>query len=142
MVIICQHTGEKYWFPLAKATFAKCWGEFRRLILKLGMKNWVLKVISYYYIVWQIHQLFTYIYLVNFSYLKYFKTLCKTSRKDLFRNLSEWKKVPLPVVCPIEKMSHWQANNKDKLLCTRYRVIWEIIHRIRIYGTQDMGKSS
>ena len=32
-------------------TFAECWGKFQRLIFKLGIKNWVLKVISRYYIV-------------------------------------------------------------------------------------------
>ena len=131
----------KYRFPLAKAmAFTESQGKFWRLILKLGIKNWVLKVISYYYIVWQIHQLFIYIYLINFSFLKCFKTLSGTSRKDLFWNLSEWKKVPQPAACPIRKMSSWQPNNNDKLLCTRYWAIPEIIYRVGIYGAQGHGK--
>ena len=44
----------------------------------------VLKVMSYYYIVWQIHQLFMCIYLINFSFLKCFKTLSGTSKRDPF----------------------------------------------------------
>ena len=34
-----------------------------RIVLKLSIENWVLKVISYYYLLWQIHQLFLYNYL-------------------------------------------------------------------------------
>ena len=57
----------KYRFPLAKAmAFTESQGKFWRLILKLGIKNWVLKVI-YYYLIWQIHQLFIYIYLINYT---------------------------------------------------------------------------
>ena len=38
-----------------------------------SIKNWVLKVISYFHLLWQIHQLFTYIYLLNFrGFLKCF----------------------------------------------------------------------
>ena len=131
----------KYRFPLAKdKTFAECWGKFWRLILKLGIKNWALEVISYYYIVWQIHRLFIYIYHINFGFFKCFKTLSNTSRKDLFWNLSEWKKVPPPATCPIGKMSSWQPNNNDKLLGTRYWAIPEIIHRVGIYDAQGHSK--
>ena len=135
LAIICQHTMEKYRFNFAKSSaFAECRGEFRRLILKLGIENWVSKVISYYYIVWQIHQLFMYIYLINFGFLKCFKTLSGTSRKDLFWNLSEWKKVSQPAARPIGKMSR-QLNNNDELLCTR------VIGSLYMVP-KDMGKSS
>ena len=84
------YTQEKIQIYFGKTlAFVGCRSKFRRLILKLGIKNWVLKAISCYYIAWQIHQLFLYIYLINFSFLKCFQTLSWTSRKDLFWNLRE-----------------------------------------------------
>ena len=44
------------------------------------------------------------------------------------------------MACPIGKMSSWQSNNNDKLLCTRYSAIPEIIHMVAIYGAQGHGK--
>ena len=41
------------------------------------------------------------------------------------------------------KMSSYQPNDSDKLLCTRYWSIPEIIRRVRMYVVpKDMGKSS
>ena len=68
-----------------------------------------------------------------------FKTLSETSKKGLFWNLSELKKVPQLVACPIGKMSSWQPNNNDKILGTRYWAIPEIIHRVEMYGAQGHG---
>ena len=80
------------------------------IVLKLSIKNWVLRFISYYYPVWQIHQLFLYIYLLSFFLLcgffvlffwSVFKKLSETSKKHPFRNLSESKKGT-----PSSSMSH------------------------------------
>ena len=41
----------------------------------------------------------------EFQFFEVFKTLSRTSRKDLFWNLSKWKKLPPPAVRLIGKMS-------------------------------------
>ena len=79
--------------------------------------------------------------ILNFGLLKCFKTHCLGLQKRTPSGTQVIeKKVPWPVACPMGKMSSWQSNDNDKLLCTRYWAIPEIIHGVGIYGVQGYRK--
>ena len=79
--------------------------------------------------------------ILNFGVLKCFKTHCLRLKKKSSGTRVIEKKVPWPAACPMGKMSSWQSNDNDKLLCTRYWAIPEIIHRVGIYAAQGHGKA-
>ena len=80
--------------------------------------------------------------ILNFGFLKCFQTHFLRLSFTKGPLLAPWwvKKVPWPVAYPMGKMSSWQPNNNDQLLCTRWGAIPKIIQRAGIYGAKAHGK--